>query len=222
MAELERSLDRLYERRFDPAERAAKAALWGAILDGFLHRYVPAGGTVLDVGAGSCELINRVHAARRIAVDLNPDVARHAAPGVETHLLPIERLADAVAAASVDTVFASNVFEHLPDPDALLRALAAVHAALKVGGRLVVIQPNVARVGGRFWDFFDHTLPLTDKGMAEALEVAGFAVEERRARFLPYTTKSRWPTAPWLVRLYLALPPAQWLFGEQMLVVARR
>jgi hypothetical protein len=32
--------------------------------------------------------------------------------------------------------------------------------------------------------------------------------------------KSRLPRASWLVRLYLALPPVQWLFGKQMLVVA--
>ena len=40
--------------------------------------------------------------------------------------------------------------------------------------------------------------------------------------FLPYTFKSRLPSWPWLVRLYLALPPAQWFFGKQMFLVARR
>ena len=53
--------------------------------------------------------------------------------------------------------------------------------------------------------------------MAEALGMAGFEVIECRARFLPYTTKSRLPKWPVLVRLYLALRPAQWLFGKQML-----
>ena len=84
------------------------------------------------------------------------------------------------------------------------------------------MQPNVRLVGGKFWDFFDHTLPLTEKGMAEAMTVAGLRVVESRARFLPYTTKSRLPQWPALVRLYLAVPPAQWLLGKQMLVVAER
>jgi hypothetical protein len=38
----------------------------------------------------------------------------------------------------------------------------------------------------------------------------------------PYTTKTRLPQADWLLRLYLGLPPAQWLLGRQMLVVARK
>ena len=58
--------------------------------------------------------------------------------------------------------------------------------------------------------------------MTEALEIAGFQVVECRARFLPYTTKSRLPQWAFLVRLYLRLPPAQWLLGKQMLVVAER
>ena len=84
------------------------------------------------------------------------------------------------------------------------------------------MQPNVRLVGGAFWDFFDHTLPLSERGMTEALEVAGFRVVECRARFLPYTTKSRLPQWAFLVRLYLRCRPAQYLLGKQMLVVAER
>jgi hypothetical protein len=58
--------------------------------------------------------------------------------------------------------------------------------------------------------------------MGEALTVAGFRVVECRARFLPYTTKSRLPQWAPLVRLYLRLPVAQFLFGKQMFVVAER
>jgi SAM-dependent methyltransferase len=221
-ANLDAELDRLYAARFPEGERKAKARLWRTLCDAFFSRYVPAGGTVLDLGAGYCDFVNNVRAARRVAVDLNPDMPRFAAPGVEAHLLPLERVGEAVAPASVDMAFASNVFEHVRGPDALLEILGGVRAALKPGGRLVVMQPNVRLVGGAFWDFFDHTLPLTEKGMVEALTVAGLRVVECRARFLPYTTKSRLPQWPFLVRLYLALPPAQWLLGKQMLVVAER
>jgi hypothetical protein len=58
--------------------------------------------------------------------------------------------------------------------------------------------------------------------MVEALTMAGFETLECRARFLPYTTKSRIPQWIPLVRLYLALPLAQRLLGKQMLVVSRR
>jgi hypothetical protein len=84
------------------------------------------------------------------------------------------------------------------------------------------MQPNVRVVGGAFWDFFDHTLPLTERGMAEAMTTAGLEVVERRARFLPYTTKGAYPSSPLLVRAYLALPFVHRFLGAQMLVVGRK
>jgi len=219
---LDAGLDRLYAARFPEAERRARVRLWQTLCDHFFARYVPPGATVLDLGAGYCDFINHVRAARRIAIDLNPETPRAAAAGVEVHSLALPALGSVVAPGSVDVAFASNVFEHLRSPDALLEVLAAVRTALRPGGRLLVLQPNVRLVGGRFWDFFDHTLPLTEKGMAEALTLAGMRVVECRARFLPYTTKSRLPQTPALVRLYLAFPPAQWLLGKQMLVVGER
>jgi hypothetical protein len=50
--------------------------------------------------------------------------------------------------------------------------------------------------------------------------VTGFRVLERRLRFLPFTSKSALPKWSWLVRAYLAVPPAQWLFGGQTFVRA--
>lgn len=219
---IEGALDRIYGHRHPRSARADRAQLWETLCRSFFDRYVPRDGTVLDVGAGYCDFINSVRAARRLAVDLNPDTVGAAAGGVEVFTLPLGRLGEAIEPGSVDLVFASNVFEHLRGPDALLDILDALREALRPGGRLVVMQPNVRALGGAFWDFIDHTLPLSDRGMAEALEVSGFEVVERRPRFLPYTTKGRLPHWPPLVRLYLALRPAQWVMGRQMLVVARR
>jgi SAM-dependent methyltransferase len=219
---IEDALDRIYENRFPSSERAERARLWETICRSFFDRYVPRDGTVLDVGAGYCDFINNVRASRRLVVDLNPDTVAAAAPGVEVHTLPLERLGEAIAPGSVDLAFASNVFEHLRSPDILLDILAALRVALRPGGRLIIMQPNVRALGGAFWDFVDHTLPLTDRGMAEALEISDYEIVERRARFLPYTTKSHLPRWSFLVRLYLAIRPAQWLMGKQMLLVARR
>lgn len=219
---LEGALDRIYRGRFSDAERAAKRRLWGVLCDDFFSRYVPADGAVLDIGAGYCDFINQIQARRRVALDLNPDTAAFAAPGVE--ILPVEfaRVGEALEPGSIDLAFASNVFEHVRGPDALLEILEAVRGVLKPGGRLVILQPNIRAVGVAFWDYVDHTLPLTERGMAEALGISGFEVEESRPRFLPYTVKSRLPKWPWIVRLYLWLRPAHRLFGKQMLVVARR
>ena len=215
-------LDRLYANRFSEPERLAKSRLWKILCDSFLSRYIPPRATVLDIGAGYCDFSNNIAASRRIAIDLNPDTVQHAADGVEVHLLPLERLGEAAPPDSVDLAFASNVFEHLRGPDSLLEILEAVRVALKPGGTLLILQPNARRVGMAFYDFVDHTLPLTEKGMAEALSMSGFEIVENRARFLPYTTKSRTPKAAFLPRLYLRLRPLQWLLGKQMFLVARK
>ena len=160
---LEAELDRIYSNRFSPVVRRYKLRTWKTICDAFLSRYVPPSGTVLDLGAGYCELINQIRARRRIAVDLNPDTVLVADSGVEVLSIPLDQISEAIEPESVDLAFASNVFEHLRGPDALLEVLEAIHQILKPGGRLVVIQPNVTLLGGRFWDFVDHTLPLTER-----------------------------------------------------------
>ena len=58
--------------------------------------------------------------------------------------------------------------------------------------------------------------------MVEGLLMCGFEVAEVVARFLPFTSKSRLPTAPWLVWLYLRAPLAWRILGGQMLIVARK
>lgn len=216
------TLERLYSNRFPTPERTARARLWQTLCDSFFARYVPPGATVLDLGAGYADFINHIRAARRIAVDINPETARMADEEVEVHCLPLDQLDRAIEPGSVDLAFASNVFEHLRSPSELLDVLQAVECVLKPGGRLLVTQPNIRAVGAAFWDFLDHTLPLTEAGMCEALRFAGLEVVECRARFLPYSTKSRLPQWPWLVRLYVRLRPAHRLFGKQMFIVAER
>jgi len=214
-------LARLYSNRFSERERAQMAEFWKILCDDFLSRYVRPEDCVLDLAAGYCEFINNVRARRRIAVDANESARSAAAPGVEFVHAPSTDLA-AIAAASIDVAFVSNFFEHLPSTDDLLRTLGELWRVLRPGGRLLVIQPNIRLVPGRYWDFIDHHLPLTERSLVEALEMTGLEPVEVRPRFLPYTTKVRVPKAPWLLRLYLRLPPAQWLFGKQMWIVAVR
>lgn len=214
------ALERLYQLRFSTAERQANDRLWRVLCESYLQKLVPADATIVDVGAGSCGFINNIRAKRRIAVDLDAGLRDRAAAGVEPHVSDIAALPDLLGPASVDIAWASNVFEHLPSAAELLRVLQAIRTILRPNGRIIILQPNVRLVGGRFWDFLDHTLPLTETGMQEALGVAGFRIVSCKARFLPYTTKSSVPKPTWLLRTYLALPPAQWLFGEQFLIVA--
>ena len=47
---------------------------------------------------------------------------------------------------------------------------------------------------------------LTERGVAEHLYAAGFAIERVHARFLPYSFTGRLPSSPALVRAYLRFP----------------
>jgi len=81
--------------------------------------------------------------------------------------------------------------------------------------------PNIKYLPGRYWDFWDHYLPLTEQSLREVLEVAGFEVESCIAKFIPYQMVRRKPAPLLLVRLYLKLPWTWHFFGQQFLVIAR-
>jgi len=127
-----------------------------------------------------------------------------------------------IPSESVDVVFASNVFEHLADTWDLLQTLRETHRVLRRGGRLLILQPNIRILKGRYWDFIDHRLPLTDRSLVEALRLVDFEVREARSRFLPFTKSSRWPKSAFFVRLYLLFPVAHRILGEQAWVVGAK
>ena len=79
---------------------------------------------------------------------------------------------------------------------------------LRPDGRLLVLQPNVRYCARDYWMFFDHITPVDDRALVEAFAATGFDVELNIPRFLPYTTKSRLPSGPGLVKLYLKVPLA--------------
>jgi SAM-dependent methyltransferase len=214
-------LAKLYQHRFSDDELVDKRVLWDTLCRHFFERHIPGGSTVLDLGAGNCEFINSVRASRKIAVDLNPETALHADADVEV-LRSASTDLSPVADGSVDVVFSSNFFEHLPDKDALLTTLGECHRVLRPSGRILVLMPNIRYLPGRYWDYLDHHLPLTHVSLVEAFELSGFDDEVVIPKFMPYTVKdSRLPVRAELIRLYLACKPLWWLLGRQMFVVGR-
>lgn len=208
----------IYRARFDKQDRARKEKIWQVLCRQFFQRYVKPTDTVLDLAAGYCEFINNIDCAARIAVDLNPETREFARPDVRFVQAPSDDLG-AIEPDSIDVVFVSNFFEHLPDKEMFLNTLREIRRVLRSGGRLLILQPNIGVLHGHYWDFVDHHLPLTEKTLVEALGLVDMRVQEVRARFLPYTTKSRLPQSPWLVSLYLAIPLAHLFMGVQAWVV---
>lgn len=219
--DLSHTLERLYRQRFSALDRSEMQAVWRVLVRDFFQSRLRSDRVVVDIGAGPCLFINEVRAARRIALDANPEVVRFAGPGVEVHVtsdLSLKELKDGEAGH----VFLSNFLEHLPDYRTVLDLLTAIRAKLEPGGSLLILQPNFRLMPRRYFDFIDHQLILTDRSLVEVLSVTGFEVREIRRRFLPSTSKSFLPRWPVLVRLYLRLPPLQWLLAGQTFVVAVR
>jgi SAM-dependent methyltransferase len=215
------NLDQLYRQRFPESGLAQKNAIWKVLCADFFQRYVAPSDTIADFGAGYCEFINNIRAARKFAVDLNPDVARFAAADVRVINAPCTAI-EQIETSSIDAVFMSNFLEHLPTKQLVLDTLREAFRILRGGGRIIVLQPNIRFLPGEYWDFFDHHTPLTDRSLVEALRLAGFMPTLVLPRFLPYTTRGRLPTAAFFVRLYLKCPLVWRVLGKQALVVARK
>lgn len=216
----EPELAQIYRERFSRENLGFKRRMWEVLCERWFQRYVTATDTVLDLGAGTCEFINAIRCGEKIAVDVNPDVVKYARDAKvvrspSTDLSP-------VASGSVDVVFCSNLLEHMPSKRAVLQTLRECQRVLRPGGRLIVLQPNIRYLPGRYWDYFDHHTPLTHLSMVEALRLSGLSPRKVIPRFLPYTVKSRLPQSTIFVRIYLRLPFLWAIFGRQMFLVAVR
>lgn len=209
----------IYGKRFGKKDKQ-RQALWQTLCQSYFQKFVGNKATVLDLAAGYCEFINNIECGKKYAVDLNPDTKKLANKDVKVYLTSSDKLPKDLA-GKLDVVFVSNFFEHLDSKHQLLDTLREIRKTLKKDGRLLVLQPNISLVKEDYWNFVDHSMPINDKSMVEALELSGYSIETLKVRFLPYTTSSNFPVSPLLIKLYLKLPFAQWLLGKQTFVVAK-
>jgi SAM-dependent methyltransferase len=214
------SIERVYERRFSGADADRKDDIWREIVR-YLQRYVGDEATVMDVACDRGHFIRHIGARERWAADLR-DVSQFLPPDVRFVQSDGVSLANHVPLNHFDAIFMSNYLEHLDSGDLVIEQFRTLRRLLKPGGRVIVLQPNIRLVGDAYWDFIDHKVPLTEKSLSEAAELAGFCTKTLITRFLPYTTKSRFPQHPLLVRAYLAFRPGWLLLGRQTLYVGER
>ena len=212
-------IDRLYTHRFSDEDAAKKLAIWAEIVT-FLNRWIPPDAAVVDIACDHGYFIRNVNAAERWATDIRP-VGRSLDRGIRFVQADGLNLVGALPIGHFDIAFMSNYLEHLPSAEAVTTQMRQARRILKPGGRMIVLQPNIRLVGNAYWDFLDHKTPLTDSSLAEAAITSGFEIERLIPRFLPYTTKSRLPQHPALVRAYLRIPLVWRVMGKQTLLVAR-
>jgi SAM-dependent methyltransferase len=213
-------LKEVYEQRFSKEDQLGKEAIW-LELGRFLQRYIEPGARVVDIACDLGYFIRNIRAAERWATDIR-DVEGSLPEDIHFVRASGLDLADVLPNNHFDLAFFSNYLEHLPSTEAVLQQLRVTFSILKPGGRVLILQPNIRLIGGAYWDFIDHQTGLTDKSLAEAAAMAGFRPKKVIARFLPYTTKSRLPQHPLLVRAYLAFPPAWLFFGKQTLYLGEK
>ena len=213
-------LGKEYHQRF-AALALYRDSVWRILVREFFQHYVDPSATVLDLGSGWGEFIRHIHAHRRIAMDLNPNMPSRVGSGVETIVQDCSQTWP-VSDSSLDVVFTSNFLEHLPDKDALRRTLQEALRCLKDGGRIICLGPNIRFLHGAYWDFWDHLLPLTDRSMIEILALTGFAVERVEPRFLPYSMSQGFTPPVGFLTLYIRLPFLWRILGKQFLLIARR
>lgn len=213
-------LQSIYQHRFG-GRTEYRDKVWRVLIRDFFQKYVRPTDVVLDLGAGYGEFINNIRCGKKYALDLNPDTVRLVNADVEiiaqdcTEPWPLPD-------NSLDVVFTSNFFEHLPDKDALRRTLAEASRCLKSDGHIIAMGPNITYCGDAYWDVVDHHLPLSERTLSEDLEYAGLRIEKCIDKFLPFTM-SEGPQYPvFFVAAYLRIPLVWRIFGKQFLVIGKK
>jgi SAM-dependent methyltransferase len=211
-------LERIYSRRFE-ANATYRQKVWNVLIERVFSGHIRTDAAVLDLGCGYGEFINNVRARVKYGMDMNPRTKSLLAPQV-TFLQQDCSQKWSLPDASLDVVFTSNFFEHLPNKRALSDTLDEIYRCLRPGGRLIAMGPNIRATGGAYWDFYDHHVALTELSMTEILEVKGFQISTVVARFLPYTMVKapRYPVS--LLVVYLKMPILWRFLGKQFLVIA--
>jgi SAM-dependent methyltransferase len=205
-----------FETRFSHDER--REVLWRTLYRHYFSRLISENDSVLELGAGYGHFINNVAAKRRIALDAWDGFVDYLQPGIESRIGNVADLSF-LAPASVNFVFASNLFEHISQED-LASVLDQLRTVLAQNGTINILQPNYYYAYREYFDDYTHRTVYSHTSMCDFLEAHGYRVIECIPRFLPLTVKSRLPVSALLIRLYLSLP---WKpMGKQMFIRAQR
>jgi SAM-dependent methyltransferase len=217
---LEKNLTQIYEKRFSGHENYRKR-VWKILTHKFFSKWIKSTDHILDLGCGYGEFINHTKCEVRHAMDLNPKTKSLLDKEIIFHQQDCSKTWK-IEPNSLDLVFTSNFFEHLPKKECLDRTICEVKKALKPGGRLIAMGPNISVLKGKYWDFWDHHVALSDQSLCELLQIHDFTIEQSYSKFMPYNMVRIKERPLFLVSLYLKFPFLWKIFGKQFLIIAKK
>ncbi len=212
--------DKYYESRFK--FNPTRDSVWKEITR-FHQKFVPTGGTVLDLGAGYCDFINNIIAGKKYAVDTSPETSNYKKEDVIFLQKPASDLSS-LSDNSMDVIHASNLFEHFDDLE-LEKVIREVRRVLKIGGKLILMQPNYRLAYKNYFDDYTHKKVWSDASLGDFLVANDFKVILAKPKFLPFSMKSDSSLiprslVPFIVRAYINSPIKP--FAGQMLFVGEK
>lgn len=164
---------------------------WQKVPEIFAAMKISAGSRVADIGAGSGFFTARLARAvgprgRVFAADINPNMVRELRERVAREKLAnVEVIAatdaDPRLPASLDAVLIVNAYHEMDEHQAILDA---IRRSLKLDGRLVIVEPiaGAREKTSRAEQHANHEIAIDY--VVEDLRQAGFAITERRDRFV--------------------------------------
>jgi O-antigen biosynthesis protein len=209
---------------------ARRSRYFGDVKPAFLELFDPAGLRILDLGCGAGgngALLKRAGAREVVGVERDSSACTQAAAVLDKVVrCDLGALGEAdLGAEPFDAVLASDVLEHLVDPDAVL---AEAVRRLRPGGVVIASIPNVAHV----WVFANLLLkrwPRKDSGIFDRTHLRFFAKRDtvallegagvRVERVEPYFTRYR---ALRIASLVLSLYVFRDYYARQFLLVGRK
>jgi SAM-dependent methyltransferase len=218
MSELQ--LSQIYEKRFSGHELYRKK-VWQKLISNFFSKWIKINDQVLDLGCGYGEFINQIKCGVRHAMDLNPKTKCLLNENIIFHQQDCS-VSWKIDQESLDLVFTSNFFEHLPNKRTLDQTIKQIKKALKSNGLLIAMGPNISVLKGKYWDFWDHHVALSDASLVELLEIHDFQIDRAIPKFLPYNMVRVKERPFFLLQIYLKMPIFWKIFGRQFLIIARK
>lgn len=207
-------VDKIYKQRFN--DTGMRSQLWEILTRDFFQQFIKKTDTVLDVPCGYAEFINTVRCKKKYAMDINPDAKQYINKDVKFLLNSSTKMS--LKDGSVNKIFISNFFEHLTHDD-IEKTVIECRRVLKKGGQVLILQPNIRFASKNYWMFFDHITPIDDRALEEIFVLHDFTLQKRVLKFVPFTTQSRYPVKPILIKIYLKLPFMWRFFGQQTFLI---